>query len=141
MFNKNSSPMAKTNDTDASAINIIRKGTIIKGDINCVGDIRIDGELKGKLISEGKVVVGTTGLIEGEVTCKNADISGTLNAVLKVKELLLLKSTANIIGDIKTNKLSIEPGANFTGACNMGGVVKGMKSDEKQPAFEEAQTA
>lgn len=133
--------MAKTNDTDASAINIIRKGTIIKGDINCVGDIRIDGELKGKLISEGKVVVGTTGLIEGEVTCKNADISGTLNAVLKVKELLLLKSTANIIGDIKTNKLSIEPGANFTGACNMGGVVKGMKSDEKQPAFEEAQTA
>ncbi|MCB9363837.1 MAG: polymer-forming cytoskeletal protein [Flavobacteriales bacterium] len=133
--------MAKTNDTDASAINIIRKGTIIKGDINCVGDIRIDGELKGKLISEGKVVVGTTGTIDGEVTCKNADISGTLNAVLKVKELLLLKSTANIIGDIKTNKLSIEPGANFTGSCNMGGVVKGMKSDEKQPAFEEAQTA
>lgn len=133
--------MAKTNDTDASAINIIRKGTIIKGDINCVGDIRIDGELKGKLISEGKVVVGATGTIDGEVTCKNADISGTLNAVLKVKELLLLKSTANIIGDIKTNKLSIEPGANFTGSCNMGGVVKGMKSDEKQPAFEEAQTA
>jgi cytoskeletal protein CcmA (bactofilin family) len=141
MFNKKSSPMAKTNDTDASAINIIRKGTIIKGDINCVGDIRIDGELKGKLISEGKVVVGATGTIDGEVTCKNADISGTLNAVLKVKELLLLKSTANIIGDIKTNKLSIEPGANFTGSCNMGGVVKGMKSDEKQPAFEEAQTA
>lgn len=141
MFNKNSSQMAKTTDTDAAAINIIRKGTVIKGDITCVGDIRIDGELKGKLISEGKVVVGTTGIIEGEVTCKNADISGTLNAVLKVKELLLLKSTANIIGDIKTNKLSIEPGANFTGACNMGGVVKGIKNDEKQPAFEEAQTA
>lgn len=133
--------MAKTNDTDASAINIIRKGTIIKGDINCVGDIRIDGELKGKLISEGKVVVGATGVIDGEVTCKNADISGTLNAILKIKELLLLKSTANIIGDIKTTKLSIEPGANFTGSCNMGGVVKGMKNDEKQPAFEEAQTA
>ncbi|TXB64330.1 polymer-forming cytoskeletal protein [Vicingus serpentipes] len=133
--------MAKTNDTDASAINIIRKGTVIKGDISCQGDIRIDGELKGKLISEGKVVVGATGIIDGEVTCKNADISGTLNAVLKVKELLLLKSTANIIGDIKTTKLSIEPGANFTGSCNMGGVVKGMKNDEKQPAFEEAQTA
>lgn len=133
--------MAKTNDTDASAINIIRKGTVIKGDITCQGDIRIDGELKGKLISEGKVVVGATGIIDGEVTCKNADISGTLNAVLKVKELLLLKSTANIIGDIKTTKLSIEPGANFTGSCNMGGIVKGMKNDEKQPAFEEAQTA
>ncbi len=141
MFNKNSSQMAKTNDTDAAAINIIRKGTTITGDITCLGDIRIDGDLKGKLISEGKVVVGPTGTINGEVTCKNADISGTLNAILVVKELLLLKSTANIIGDIKTNKLSIEPGANFTGSCNMGGVVKGIKNEEKQPAYEEVQTA
>ena len=141
MFNKNSSQMAKTNDTDAAAINIIRKGTTINGDITCLGDIRIDGELKGKLISEGKAVVGSTGIIHGEVMCKNADISGTLNATLVVKELLLLKSTANIIGDIKTNKLSIEPGANFTGSCNMGGVVKGIKNETKQPAYEEAQTA
>lgn len=133
--------MAKTQDADAAAINIIRKGTTIKGDINCVGDIRIDGVLKGKLISEGKVVVGTTGSIEGEINCKNADISGTINAQLVVKELLLLKSTANIVGDIKTNKLSIEPGANFTGSCNMGGVVKGIKNEEKQQAFEEAHTA
>lgn len=141
MFNKKPSQMAKTNETDASAINIIRKGTVIVGDINCVGDIRIDGELKGKLISEGKVVVGASGTINGEITCNNADISGTLNATLVVKELLLLKSTANIIGDIKTNKLSIEPGANFTGSCNMGGVVKGIKNDEKKQVLEEAQTA
>lgn len=133
--------MAKTHDTDAAAINIIRKGTTIKGDINCVGDIRIDGALKGKLFSEGKVVVGATGTIDGEVTCKNADISGTINALISVKELLLLKSTANIIGDIKTNKLSIEPGANFTGSCNMGGVVKGIKHEEKQEAYKEVQTA
>ncbi|MCB0409135.1 MAG: polymer-forming cytoskeletal protein [Flavobacteriales bacterium] len=138
MFNKNSSQMAKTNDVDAAAINIIRKGTTIKGDINCVGDIRIDGTLKGKLHSEGKVVVGPSGTIDGEIVCKNADISGTINAQISVQELLLLKATANIVGDIKTNKLSIEPGANFTGSCNMGGVVKGIKHEEKQQAYEEA---
>ena len=133
--------MAKIQEADSSAINIIRKGTEIKGEIKCVGDIRIDGTLSGKIYSDGKIVVGQTGVIEGEISCNNADISGSINANINVKELLLLKSSANIIGDIKTGKLSVEPGANFTGACNMGGVVKGIKKDEKQPVFEEAQTA
>ena len=141
MFNKKSSTMAKIQEADSSAINIIRKGTEIKGEIKCVGDIRIDGTLSGKIYSDGKIVVGQTGVIEGEISCNNADISGSINANINVKELLLLKSSANIIGDIKTGKLSVEPGANFTGACNMGGVVKGIKKDEKQPVFEEAQTA
>ena len=133
--------MARNNEVESPAINIVRKGTEIKGDITCSGDIRIDGTLNGILISQGKVVVGPSGIIDGEVTCKNADISGTIKAKFSVKELLQLKSTANIMGDINTNKLSIEPGANFTGSCNMGSVVKGMQHEEKQEVFEEVQTA
>ncbi|MCC7332711.1 MAG: polymer-forming cytoskeletal protein [Flavobacteriales bacterium] len=139
MFNKNNSTMSKVQETDASSINIIRKGTEIKGEINCLGDIRIDGTLSGKIFTEGKLVVGQTGNIEGEVTCKNADISGTIKANIAVKELLLLKSTANIIGDIKTGKLSVEPGANFTGSCNMGALVKGISNnEEKREVLEKA---
>lgn len=135
--------MAKNYEAETPAINIIRKGTQILGDITCSGDIRIDGTLKGTLISEGKVVVGVSGIIDGEVTCKNADVSGGINAKLVVKELLQLNATANIAGDINTNKLSIEPGANFTGTCNMGTVVNGIKHEEKQEqeSFEKAQTA
>lgn len=133
--------MAKNNEVETPAINIIRKGTEIKGDVTCSGDIRIDGTLKGTLISQGKVVVGQTGIIDGAVTCVNADISGLLKAKLTVKELLQLKTTANINGDINTNKLSIEPGANFTGSCNMGSVVKGIQNEERQEVFEEVQTA
>ena len=131
--------MAKNQEADPSAINIIRKGTEIKGEIKCAGDIRIDGYLSGKIFSDGKIVVGATGVVEGEIFCKNADISGSIQANLNVQELLLLKSTANIIGDIKTGKLSVEPGANFTGACNMGGVVKGIKNDEKRESIEKVQ--
>ena len=143
MFKKNSSQMAKNNETEAPAINIIRKGTEIKGDITCTGDIRIDGSLSGSLVSEGKIVVGVSGIIDGEVSCKNADVSGKIKAKLVVKELLQLKSSANISGDINTNKLSIEPGANFTGTCNMGSVVKGINHEERQgEVFEEkVQTA
>lgn len=141
MFKKNSNQMARNNEIESPAINIVRKGTEIKGDITCSGDIRIDGTLKGNLFSEGKVVVGPNGIIEGEINCKNADISGTIKAKLTVKELLQLKSSANIISDINTNKLSIEPGATFTGSCNMGTVVNGIQNEEKQEVFEQAQTA
>ena len=135
--------MARNNEVETPAINIIRKGTTINGDVTCSGDIRIDGTLTGTLISEGKVVVGASGIVDGEVTCKNADISGTIKASVVVKELLQLKSTASIVGDINTNKLSIEPGATFTGSCNMGTVVRSLQNEEQQPEkiFEEAHTA
>ena len=140
MFKK--SQMARNNEVESPAINIIRKGTEIKGDVTCSGDIRIDGTLSGTLISQGKVVVGPSGVVDGEINCKNADVSGTIKAKLTVKELLQLKSTANILSDINTNKLSIEPGASFTGSCNMGSVVKGINSnDEKREIFQEVQTA
>jgi cytoskeletal protein CcmA (bactofilin family) len=132
MFKKKANKMARNNEVENPAINIIRKGTEIKGDVTCAGDIRIDGVLNGTLTSEGKVVVGQSGVIEGEVTCKNADISGNIKANIVVRELLQLKATANITGDINTNKLSIEPGANFTGTCNMGSVVKGINNDGRK---------
>ncbi len=117
--NKNSNTMAKNNNNTSNSINLIGQGTTIKGDINSDGDIRIDGSLKGNIISKGKVVVGTTGNIKGEINCKNTDISGKIEGKIVVSELLSLKSTANIIGDIITNKLAIEPGTKFSGTCNM----------------------
>ena len=138
MFTKKSSKMAKKiNEVENPSINIIRKGTTINGDVICSGDIRIDGELNGTLVSEGKLVVGPSGVIEGEATCKTADVSGTIKGQLVVKELLQLKTTANILGDINTNKLSIEPGANFTGSCNMGAVVKGINHNDKKGVQEQ----
>src|SRR5207253_2914285 len=98
-------------------------GTVIEGDIKSDGDIRIDGTLHGSILTKGKLVLGTTGIVEGEVTCQNADISGTINGKIKIAELLSLKATSKLTGDITTNKLSIEPGANFSGSCVMAGTV------------------
>lgn len=123
--------MAKTNETESLLGNMIKNGTEIKGDIKCSGDIRIDGTLIGSLNTEGRLVVGESGRIEGNVTCKNADLSGTVRAKVNVHELLSLKATCNLEGEISTNKLHIEPGANFTGNCQMGGVVKGLEENEK----------
>ena len=124
--------MARNNEVDASSINIIRNGTEINGDIVCKGDIRIDGKLVGNLKSEGKVVVGENGIVEGNINCAYATISGGVKVNITVEELLTLKSTSNLVGEIVANKLQIEPGANFSGSCKMGTVIKGIEDGQKQ---------
>lgn len=111
--------MAKINEVDNTVINIISIGTDITGDIKSTGDIRIDGSLTGNLNTKGKVVIGPTGKISGEVICKNSEISGTIEGRIVVGQLLNLKASSKIFGDIETLKLSIEPGAVFSGTCKM----------------------
>jgi cytoskeletal protein CcmA (bactofilin family) len=123
MFSKN----GKNAPTEGSSVNLISSGTSIIGDIKSNGDFRIDGTLKGTIIVKGKLVVGPTGVIEGEVECQNADISGEVKGKINVAELLMLRASAKTNGDLFTGKISIEPEAQFTGTCNMGGVVKSIQ--------------
>ena len=129
MFSNNNEPNKKTQMTEA--INTIGAGTIVTGDVQSKGDIRVDGSLKGSLNTSGKVVLGKEGVIEGDVLCNSADISGTIKAKITVSQLLSLKATAKLNGDIITNKLSIEPGASFSGSCSMGAVIKDLKDAGK----------
>jgi cytoskeletal protein CcmA (bactofilin family) len=111
--------MAKLNETENSNINLISNGTEITGDVKSDGDIRIDGMLIGNLTTKGKVVIGNTGKVKGEVVCKNSEVHGEVDGKINVSQLLTLKNSSQINGDIITEKLSIEPGARFTGNCNM----------------------
>jgi cytoskeletal protein CcmA (bactofilin family) len=111
--------MAKYNEADNSTINLISNGTDITGDIKSNGDIRIDGTLKGNLTTKGKVVIGPTGKVNGEVVCKNSEVSGIVEGKITVGQLLNLKASSKILGDIATSKLSVEPGAVFSGNCKM----------------------
>ncbi len=116
---KTDTKMAKSNEAEHTSINLIGTGTTINGEIKSNGDIRIDGTVIGQVFSKGKIVVGNTGTVEGEVYCQNADFSGNIKAKVEVSELLSLKATSRLRGEIVTNKLSIEPGARFTGTCTM----------------------
>lgn len=124
--------MANPKTMETPSVNIIGAGTVIEGDIKSEGDVRIDGILNGSLNVKGKLVLGTTGMVEGEISCQNGDISGTISGKIKVTELLSLKATSKIKGDITCNKLSIEPGANFSGACAMAGAVPNISISNGQ---------
>ena len=136
MFSNNNNMKNSTNHS--SVVNMIGNGTVINGDIHSKSDIRIDGTLKGSVKTDGKLVVGPSGIVEGDVVCSNADVSGEIKAKITVSQLLSLKSTSKLTGDIVTNKLSIEPGATFSGSCSMGAVIKDIKHAEKQEKKEKS---
>lgn len=131
MFGNNKTGMmTKKNETDTNGINTLAQGTSVSGDISTGGDIRINGVLNGTVNAKGRVVIGPSGMIEGDIISQNADIYGKVTGNVVASELLSLKSTAVIKGDISAGKLSVEPGATFTGACTMGAVVKDLKNGE-----------
>ena len=105
---------------ESPARNLIGNGTTFKGDIESNGDIRVDGHLIGSLKSNGKVFVGQTGVIEGDLNCKQAEISGVVKGTINTEELTALKSTSKVEVDLNTKQLLIEVGAQFTGKCVMG---------------------
>lgn len=113
--------MAKSADikVDTHNHNRIETGTVLKGDIESNSDFRFDGILIGNLVTKGKLIIGSTGEIKGEVICKNCDVEGQIDGKITVSELLTLKATSVISGDINAKRLAIEPGAKFTGNCIM----------------------
>ncbi len=114
--------MAKIGEAEnTNKINMIGVGTTIEGSINSSENIRFDGNLIGNLTTKGKVFVGQSGKVAGEIRCKNCEVEGVVDGKVVVEELLSLRSMSKIFGEIKTGKLAIEPGATFTGKCDMGG--------------------
>ena len=115
--------MKKQNNiiSEPGMTNQLKKGTIINGDLTSENDARIDGVINGNINVKGKVIIGGTGKITGNITCSFCDIEGNVKGKLKLKNSLTLKSTADFTGEITTRKLIIEPGAVFNGSCKMEG--------------------
>ena len=113
----NSSP----DSSIVGGINSLGNGTKVVGDLTAQNDIRIDGELEGNLNCNGKVILGPKGIIKGNVICQSAVVEGSINGTVKVKDILQVKESAKIVGEITTEKLMVQPGAIFNVKCEMGG--------------------
>ncbi|MFZ4474051.1 MAG: bactofilin family protein [Saprospiraceae bacterium] len=120
----------------AGTINALVKGTVIEGNVRCESDLRVDGTIKGKLVCQAKVIIGPTGLIEGEIRCQNAVIEGKFSGILHVSELLNVRETAEVDGEITTNKLLVQSGAKFNVSCKMdlGASNGAVKNADLKPA-------
>jgi cytoskeletal protein CcmA (bactofilin family) len=122
MFGSNNTKDIKQQDVDkiSNASTNIGKGATLQGNIDTFGNVRVDGKLIGDIKSKSKVATGNASVVEGCITAQNAEIEGEVKGSLEVSELLVLKSTAIIHGDILTSKMVVEAGAVFNGKCQMG---------------------
>mgnify|MGYP000032034372 FL=1 len=112
-------PVKRTSDS-AHEHNRIVEGAVFEGSIQSPVDIRVDGFIKGNVRIQGKLVVGPTGSVEGEVVAAEASIAGKLRGSLEVKGLTTLAQTAQVQAELYTGQISIEAGAQFSGNCHMG---------------------
>ena len=108
------------NNNSETGINRIVEGTQIEGTINSDSNLRIDGEFKGNLVTKGRLVVGLKGKVSGTVNCLCCDVEGTLEGEITVLELLSMKSSSTVQGDLYYGQLSVEAGAKALGTFRMG---------------------
>ena len=113
--------------------NQIEQGTTIRGDIETKGNIRIDGHVVGNIFSKAKVVIGTSCEVEGDIKSINAEIEGTITGSLFVDELLTLKDSAVINGNITAGKVHMFPGAVLNGQVKMSNDGSMPKSSNNVP--------
>ncbi|MCP4569419.1 MAG: polymer-forming cytoskeletal protein [FCB group bacterium] len=113
-------------EMDTNVSTIIGKDSVITGTIDVKGPLRIDGKVKGQVISTDTVTIGAGGELEAEVQCKISVVSGRVNGNIIATEKVELQAKAEISGDIKTKSLIIEQGAIFCGSCNMKNLETGL---------------
>jgi cytoskeletal protein CcmA (bactofilin family) len=101
-------------------INRIVEGTVIEGVIRSESNLRIDGEFTGELITKGRLVVGPKGKVQGTAHCLCCDVEGVLEGEVTVLELLAMKATSTVQGDLYYGQLSVEAGAKALGTFRMG---------------------
>ena len=112
--------MAKSEtNLNVNSISRISAGTVIKGEILSPSDIRIDGTFEGKVHSKGRVVVGETAVVKGDIICDNIDLWGKVNGNIFVKDTLALMEGCHVDGNLNVRRLSVELGATFNGNCRM----------------------
>ena len=131
----------KTNSTpfNSNSATLVSAGTTLTGDLRSENDLRIDGTIKGNVFCSAKIIIGSTGVVEGNIQCVQADISGRVVGDIDAKELLQLHDKCQVEGNIKASKLQVEPTAIFNGRCQMqeqAGSRKGTTKHEPRPAEE-----
>jgi len=114
----------------SNSTNTIGKGTVLEGNIETYGNIRIEGKVIGNIKSKSKIALGNSSHVTGNIIAQNADLEGEVKGRIEISEMLILKATAVVHGDIITGKLVVEPGAVFNGSCKMGAAVREIKMGE-----------
>ena len=108
---------------------IVGKDSLFTGTMEVKGTLRIDGRVKGKIISDETVSVGPTGEVEADIDARTVVVAGSVVGNIRTGDKLEMQAKAKVLGDVTTKSIVIEQGAIFHGSCQM----KDVKVNEPRP--------
>lgn len=114
MFDNN-----KKSTGSSTSLNMLSEGAEAKGEIHVNDDIRIAGKLEGDLMTEGKTIVTSSGIVNGNIHGVQADIAGTVEGEIRTSDKIVIRKSAVINGKVSTQNLLVEDGAHFDGTLIM----------------------
>jgi cytoskeletal protein CcmA (bactofilin family) len=128
----------KTPETARGEMANLGKSVVIKGELSGSEDLYIDGQVEGAIELQGnRLTIGPNGKIKANVNARSAVIQGKLEGNIRASDRVDLKQTAVVMGDIATQRISIEDGAYFKGGVD---IQKEAKAEPKVEAKSELKT-
>lgn len=107
---------------NTSGMILIGKSFVIKGQVSCEGDLYIDGQVEGSVDPKGnRLTIGPDGRLKANVNARAVIVLGKLEGNIQASERVDLKESATVVGDIVTQSITIEPGANIKGSIEVNG--------------------
>ncbi len=123
LFGKSGASAARGGSRVADQLSLVGRDTTLEGTLRAEGDVRIGGRVAGTVVTSGRVIIGESGVIDGEVHARTADVAGRVQGDVHVEGRLGLKRTARVEGTVHAGQLVVEEGAHLSGDCEMGGAA------------------
>ena len=95
--------------------NVLNSDVEIKGNVKFAGELTLEGKLEGEVNSDGTLIIGETGRVNGNVSAGIVSVRGKINGNITARDKIEIKSKAEVFGDIRSAKLAIEEGVTFVG--------------------------
>src|ERR1700716_4216278 len=103
------------NTTGNSAKNVLASDVEIKGNIKFTGELSFDGKLDGEIHSDGTLSLGENAVINGNISVNTIVVRGKVNGNITAKDKIEIKAKAELFGDIRASKLTIQEGVTYVG--------------------------
>ena len=116
--NKKSTPQQQHSGEEIG--NILEASTVVKGDLKSDRGFRIDGTIEGSVESNGAIVIGESGAVDGDVRGGDVIVVGRVEGNILARGHLDIRSTGKVVGDVKAASFRIETGGVFLGTSRMG---------------------
>ena len=101
--------------TASTGKNVLSSDVEIKGNIKFAGELAFDGKLEGEIHTDGVLNLGDTAVVTGNINAQSVVVRGKVTGNINAKEKIEIKAKAELFGDIRATKLTVEEGVTFVG--------------------------